>query len=789
MKRSPSVSLRLRAGLAFAILCAPLAGALDLAAGAGLAGRVVDASSAGLPGVSVEARRAGDPASAAVRATTDRAGAWEIAGLQAAEYEISFTLPGFARATRKAAASSSAASADPIQVLLDLSATADVLVRARRVPRSLADVEDPDEGLAGTASSASDGAISGRRIAERPLLRPADVLESVPGLAVGQHSGEGKANQYFTRGFDLDHGTDFATSIAGMPVNMPSHAHGQGYSDLNFLIPELVSGVQYRKGLYAADQGDFATAGAASISYKTVLEKSLASVGGGAGSWGRALFADSSRLGAGTFLYALEAVRNDGPWTNPDRMRKYNGVVSWTLSGERSAFTVTAMGYRNGWSSTDQVPERAVDAGTVSRFGAVDPTDGGETHRYSLSADWQSRDESGVTRVAAYAIDYRLNLFSNFTYFLADPVLGDQFEQTDRRLVTGVSASRQWVSQIFGMDAESTAGFQLRNDAVAEDGLFHTRARRVLSVTRLDRVDQASGGIYGQTTVRLLPRLRAILGLRGDVYRFRVSSDDAANSGGETSAIWSPKLSFVLGPWSSTEVYANYGWGFHSNDARAAVGVASAGEAAPGPATPLVRAKGAEVGLRTSLTSHVQTTIAVWTLDLASELVYGGDSGTTEPSRASRRAGVEWANVFRPIPGLAIDADVSFSKARFRGNDPAGNRVPGSVEAVLSGGIAVDPHGGPFGSVRVRYFGPRALVEDNSVRSHSSTLVHAQAGWEIAPGARVILDVFNVLDAKAGDAEYFYASRLSGEPPGGTEGIHVHPAEPRTARLSLSCAF
>ena len=785
MKSLRCLSLRLRAGLAVSIFCAASAGALGLAPGLRLAGRVVDGTNAGLPGVSVEARPFGEPASPGSRATTDRTGAWEIANLDPREYEISFALPGFARVTRTAAAASAR---EPIRVALDLSASADVLVRARRIPRSIADL-DPEESLVGTASSASDGAIGSRRLGERPHLRPADVLESVPGLAVGQHSGEGKANQYFTRGFDLDHGTDFATSVAGMPVNMPSHAHGQGYTDLNFLIPELVSGVQYRKGPYGADQGDFATAGAANIAYTTSLEKAIAGVGGGAGSYGRALFAESSPLGAGTLLYAVETVRNDGPWTNPDRMRKYNGVLSWALSGGRSALTVTAMGFRNAWSSTDQVPERAVEAGLLSRFDTLDPTDGGETHRYSLSADWQRRDDSGVTRIAAYAIDYRLNLFSNFTYFLADPAFGDQFEQTDRRLVTGVSASRQWVSQIFGMDAESSAGFQVRNDSVGEDGLFHTRARRRLSVTRLDRVDQASGGIYGQTSVQLLPRLRAVLGLRGDLYRFRVSSDEPAGSGKDTSAIWSPKLSFVIGPWSGTEVYANYGWGFHSNDARAAVSAVDFAGGSAAARAPLVRAKGAEAGLRTSLAPQLRTTLAVWTLDLASELVFGGDSGTTAPSRASRRAGIEWTGIFRPVPDLTVDGDVSVSRARFRGNDPAGNRVPGSVETVASAGVALDPHRSLFGSLRVRYFGPRALVEDNSARSHSSTLLNAQAGWEIASGVRLILDVFNVLDARTGDAEYFYASRLPGEPPGGAGGIHIHPAEPRTARLGLSCAF
>jgi len=672
-----------------------------------------------------------------------------------------------------------------------------VTVTAKRTFRDLADLGGSGENALGVANAAAEGSVTAAQIDARPVLRPADLLEAVPGLVVSQHSGEGKANQYYLRGFNLDHGTDFATSVAGIPVNMPSHAHGQGYADLNFVIPELVSGVQYRKGLYSAEQGDFSTAGSASVDYASSLDEAIAKVGGGSEGYGRALFAQSSKLGSGTVLYALEAVRNQGPWVHGDDMQKYNGVLRFSLPRDDGSFAITAMAYRNTWNSTDQVPDRAIAAGLVQRFGAIDPTDGGATHRYSLSADWQRRGTDSLTTVTAYAVDYGLNLFSNFTYLLDDPVHGDQFEQVDHRVVTGLQASHRWLSSIFGLPAESTAGLQLRNDNVVEDGLFHTEARQVLGMTRLDHVTSTSASLYAETSVELAPRVRAIGGLRGDFYRFGVASEIGAdaNSGTETASIASPKLSLVFGPWASTELYANYGWGFHSNDARGATSTVDPKTGDPVESvTPLVRAKGGELGVRSVLLPRLQTTLSLWRLDIASELVFTGDAGTTEASRPSRRTGVEWASFWTPRAGWTVDADVAWSRARFSDFDPVGDRIPGAVETVVSAGVAFDPHGldplgGFFGSLRLRYFGPRPLIEDDSVRSKSSTLVSAQLGYELARSIRMGVDVFNVLNARVSDVDYYYASRLPGEPSSGVNDVHTHPAEPRSARLFVSYAF
>ncbi len=488
--RPRSSRYQLAFGLAAALVASP--GVASDLSGGSITGRVTDESGGALPGVTVEATAAAHGGTRL--AATDRSGAYELRDLPPGNYDLSFRLPNFAtvRRARNALASGTRLRIDAV---LHLAVAADVVVTAKKSFPNLADVADAGASLIGIASAASQGTVGGNQIDERPILRPGEVLETVPGVVISQHSGEGKANQYYLRGFNLDHGTDFATSVAGIPVNMPSHAHGQGYSDLNFVIPELVSGVQYAKGPYSADQGDFSTAGSASINYVNSLERGIARIGGGAEGYGRALFAESPRVGAGTLLWGIEVSRNNGPWVHPDETRKYNGILRYSQENEQSAFSITAMAYENTWNSTDQVADRAISSGSISRFGAIDPTDGGQTHRYSLSADWQGVGVDSVTRVTAYAVDYGLRLYSNFTYFLDDPVNGDQFKQADNRVVTGLKASRRWISSWFGRETQTTVGFQLRNDNVAENGLFHTRARQVLDTVRLDHILQTSGAL------------------------------------------------------------------------------------------------------------------------------------------------------------------------------------------------------------------------------------------------------------------------------------------------------
>ena len=559
--------------------------------------------------------------------------------------------------------------------------------------------------LVGIAGAASEGAITAQQILARPIMRAGEVLETVPGLIISQHSGEGKANQYYLRGFNLDHGTDFATSIAGIPVNMPTHGHGHGYTDANFLIPELVSGVQFKKGPYYAEEGDFSAAGAVNVNYVNVLERPIVEVSGGGDGWARFLGAASPRVGQGRLLAALELNHNNGPWTLADDYQKVNGVVRYSEGGATSGFSVTGMFYRGEWNATDQVPERAIADGTISRFGHIDPTNGGKTHRYSLSADAQWASGSASTRANAYVVNYALNLFSNFTYFLDDPDNGDQFEQEDRRNVFGGRIAHRRLSTWGNRAAENLLGAQVRYDRIGSVGLYHNAARERLSTTRQDRVGQSSLGLFAQNEYQWGPVVRTTVGIRGDIFNFDVEGDNPLNSGSEASGLISPKGSVVLGPWGGTEFYVNAGIGFHSNDARGATTTRDPGTGEPvDPTTPLVRARGAEIGVRTVRIPKVQTTVAVWGLGIDSELLFIGDAGTTEATRPSRRVGVEWATYARPHPWVALDADVAVSRGTFTDDDAAGDRIPGSVESVISIG-AIDRQR----AARVRWRSPAPL--------------------------------------------------------------------------------
>ncbi|HVT57856.1 MAG TPA: TonB-dependent receptor [Thermoanaerobaculia bacterium] len=643
--------------------------------------------------------------------------------------------------------------------------------------------------MLGIAESATEGVTGLRELEQRPILRPGEVLETVPGLMISQHSGDGKANQYYLRGFNLDHGTDFRITVDDIPVNMPSHGHGQGYSDLNFLIPELVDNVRYKKGLYYADEGDFSAAGAATISYINALDRPLVQVAPGSDGYRRALAAGSARAGEGDLLGAIEVLHNDGPWQRPDVYQKKNGLLRYHTGDTANGFTATFHGYDGKWNSTDQIPLRAVRDGQISRFGNVDPTDGGSSSRYSLAGELRRGDDSSLTVLSAYAFDYKLRLFSNFTYFLEDPVNGDQFEQRDQRTTEGLKLEHQWQTRLFGHEVESELGLQARNDHI-HNGIFHTKDRIELSVTRDDRIEETSVGPYAQARVRWNGWLRTVAGLRADYFRFRVDSNLASNSGLRNNAIVSPKLSFLLGPWRQTEVYLNLGYGFHSNDARGTTITVEPRTGQPvEPVSPLVRAKSADLGFRTSIIPNLQTALTFFRLDIASELVFSGDAGGTSPSRPSRRTGFELQNFYRLSSLLALDADYAVSRARFTDFDPVGQHIPGAIESAASMGLTVTGMHGAFGSLRWRYFGPRPLIEDASVRSRSTSLFYLDVGYDLPRNLKLTLEVFNLFNANTSDVDYFYASRLPGEPAAGVNDIHFHPSESRSLRLIAGYRF
>jgi hypothetical protein len=647
----------------------------------------------------------------------------------------------------------------------------------------------------GSADAASQGTIRAELLKGRPAQRPGEVLEFVPGVIVTQHSGDGKANQYFLRGFNLDHGTDFATSVNGLPVNMPSHGHGQGYSDINFLIPELVDRIAYRKGPYFARNGNFSAAGSADIAYRSTLDENFAALTVGQRQFQRFVGAGSTAIGGGlNLLGAVEVQRNDGPWKLPERLRKSNGVV--TLSGGTKAegWSASLMGYDAKWQSTDQVPERLIAAGTLNgqafgRFDAIDKSDGGETRRTSLSGEWHRNTGSETTNVAAYAMNYRLKLFSNFTYALERPGDGDQFSQQDKRSVYGASASHAVEHRLGGLPARSEVGLQLRHDRIRV-GLYDTVERRIIGTTRDDEVRETQLDVYGQTSVELTPWLRSVVGLRADQARFKVNSlSNQANSGSASARLLSPKLSLIAGPWAKTEFFFNAGRGFHSNDARGTTATVDprtgdAVDKVPG----LVAARGLELGARTEWVPGLQSSVALWKLDFDSELVYVGDAGATEANRPSKRHGIEWNNRYVPAPWLLIDADLAWTHARFADVDAACNRIPNAVDKVGSIAVTVRELGPWSASLQWRYLGSGSLIENNSVRSRSSLTTNLRVSRKLWDKAELTVDVFNLTDRKVNDIEYFYESQLPGEAAPVVDR-HVHPAEPRTVRVTLKMGF
>jgi outer membrane receptor protein involved in Fe transport len=667
-------------------------------------------------------------------------------------------------------------------------------------------IQSTREDLQGTAASASEGVVTSKQLRTRPVLRAGDLMEAVPGLVATQHAGEGKANQYFLRGFNLDHGTDFATFVDGVPVNLPTHGHGQGYTDLYFVIPELVDSVQYRKGPYYAEEGDFAAAGSARLRTVRRIERPFGLLEFGRFGYRRLLAAGSVAAGGGDLLLAAEQGHDDGPWTVAQDLRKTNLTARYSRGTEANGWSLGLTHYEASWTSTDQVPQRAIDTGLIGRFDSLDPTAGGRTRRTAANADWTSTTGGVQTRMSGYAIRYSFDLFSDFTYFTrgcgATPVPPqcngtvplDQFEQVDRRNVFGLAASQLRSFRLAGMEATLSYGAELRRDDIAQVGLYDTQQRQRLATVRDDRATLDALGLWTQGELQVNPRWRGIAGLRWDRHRADVTSSVAANGGNSTASLASPKLALVYMPSERTDIYANWGRGFHSNDARGTVitvdprdGVTPAARA-----TPLVRAEGYELGTRQKWSDRLVTTAALWTLRLDSELLFVGDAGTTEASRPSRRSGLEFTANWRPAPAWEVDADLSLTRARFRDRDAAGDRIPGAMERVATLGVTWQD--GPWTvGARLRHFGARPLVEDNALRAQASTLVNLRTAYRVTRNAEVSLDVFNLFDRKASDIEYAYASRLPGEAAfseGATPAtLHVHPSLARTFRVGLKLNF
>jgi len=643
-------------------------------------------------------------------------------------------------------------------------------------------------------SSASSSVIRELDIRLRPRETSQELLQLAPGLVIAQHAGGGKAEQLFLRGFDADHGTDVAVSVDGIPVNMVTHAHGQGYADLHWLMPEVVEAVDVRKGPFDVREGDFATAGAVTFRTKDRLDRSSVIVRAGTFASRHAialvpLGGDASAAGG----YLAGSVHfSDGPFDASQGYRRLTGFGRFTAPVSRAAeVTATLSAFDSEWDASGQIPDRAVRAG-LSRFGAIDATEGGTTSRYDIAIGVRPR-AAGATdwEAKAYATRYRFDLFSNFTFFLSDSIDGDGIEQVDDRTMLGAFGSFGRRGTTLGRPARWSIGVGARGD-LGDVALYHQREH-----TRLDqRVGVASrqAHVYNWAgyEVSLAPRVRVDLGVRADAFRFDVRDRLGASvdaelprpTGTEWHGIVSPKLNVAFDASARTTLFANAGTGFHSNDGRDVVLAGTSDRVLP-------RAVSGEIGARHTW-SRGSAAVALWALDLESELVYVGDEGVTEPSGRTRRVGADVELRARVLPWLWADADVNLARGRFLDEPPGADRVPLAPTLTSTAGLTVrDIERGPLsgfdGGVRMRHLGSRAAIEDNSVVARGHTVWELFGGWNIG-ATRAFFSVDNLFDVEWNEAQFATTSRLRSEPAAVTE-LHFTPGAPRSVQVGIEYRF
>ena len=715
-----------------------------------LSGTVVDAAGAVIAGATVQVRSANGTVQRTTQSESN--GFFILSGLAAENYRLIVSNPGFETKEIPVTIRTTGTPA-PLRISLAVGSVSTTI-----------NVQGRENDLIGIAESGSQGTVGAAEIEDRPILRSGEVLETVPGLIITQHAGGGKANQYFLRGFNLDHGTDFAIFIDDMPLNLPSHAHGEGYSDMNTVIPEFVKRVDFGKGPYYADVGNFGSAGAAHVEFFKTLHENFVKLEGGSYTYGRAVFGASQKLGSGNLLYGGEEYYYDGPWVHPDAYNKINGLLTYSQGDDADGVRITARAYHGKWNSSDQIPVTAVPL--VGFLGTLNPSDGGHSQRYSLQGEGYRQNANSESKISAYVFYYDLDLFSDFTYYLVDYNKGDQFEQQDRRWVGGLDAHHTIFSQWFGRKMGNTFGVQLRNDWI-NNGLYRTQNRvrttktdysatgitfndticntytstvsisvdggipttfpttcpTLPATTERDNFTDTLGSAYVENKIQWASKFRSVVGLRGDDEKFVVTSlaysasVNAANSGMAVKFLPSPKASLIFGPWANTEFYLQGGFSFHSNDGRGATQtVEPVSPDNPYPNTPvakippLVQTKGGEIGVRTVAVSHLQSTLALWYLHSNSELMQDGDTGGTVASeQSSNRYGLEWANYYTPTEHWAVDFDIADSRAQFTQIDPGD-----AAQSVVKVNLTVN--GSADGAVYWQRSGPGGKLVPEAVK-------------------------------------------------------------------------
>jgi TonB-dependent Receptor Plug Domain len=659
----------------------------------------------------------------------------------------------------------------------------------------------------GSSDAASQGVVLSKTLEDQAFLRPGEILETIPGLVVTQHSGDGKANQYFLRGYNLDHGTDFSSSVDGVQANMPTHAHGQGYSDLNYIIPELIDHINYRKGTYFAENGDFSSAGSSDIVYKKKLEKSIFNYSLGSYGYQRALFAHSTPLHSPSdskidrslintdpvLLSAIELMHEDGPWEHKEKLQKINTVLKLSNGSAYNGWSTDFKWYSAHWNSTDQVPLELIESGQLGLYGSMNPSDGGGSSRMIVSAERHDGSDSEYSKSSVSYERYRLNLWSDFTFFENSPLTGDQFEQADNRQIVNGKWAHGWNHSLFNLDSTTEFGLSARFDDI-QLGLYNTQNRNIIDTTSRNHVLELMSSTWIKNLTTWNPVLRTVVGLRADHLNMKNTAfENPQNSGLASAGIVSPKFSAILGPWNQTEFFFNIGQGLHSNDARGVINKidVSTGEAAV-PVPAIVASHGEEVGVRSQVNSALQTSLALWRLESGSELVYSADSGSTSANGASLRTGIEWNNHWVMNDWAFIDADLAWTHARYKymnDNGQLGDQIPNAVGRVGIIRAAVQNLGRWSGGWETRYIGPYPLNQDGSQVAPPALVTNLRIKRTLDQGVHLTVDLLNLLNSRYYDIAYNQDYQVSPSAPVQPNGITVHPGEPRQFRVGLQVAF
>ena len=670
--------------------------------------------------------------------------------------------------------------------------------------------------LLGSAQTASQGIITAKEVELRPIYRPGQLYESIPGLVVTIHSGEGKANQYLIRGYNLDHGTDFANFVDDMPVNKSTNTHGQGYSDLAFLIPQIVQSIDYTKGPYYAAIGDF---GSVASSHTRLANEVPAQMSATVGTDGY-----QSLFGGGTLhlgddrrlLGALELTHFDGPWHPPQNFKKINAALRYSQGSATDGLSLTGMFYKSeGGLITDQ-PRRAIDEGLIDRFGTLDPTDHSKSLRYSLSAHLDKPLGPGQFALSLYGIHATMTLWNNFTHYLDDPINGDQEAQDEDRWTYGGVATYTIKNKIGSLDSETVIGFQGRYDSNFVDRKHTLHRTTVLDYCNLEQEDgpaiayPAVNGYcnadrvhlwdlapYIQNTMKWTEWLRTTVGVREEYYGADDVSFVTDTSGKGHQWLFQPKASVALGPWEKTEIYFSYGRGFHSDDVRGVFGtVPEEGTPLAGGSTPLLaQTEGIELGLRTDIIPKLSLQLALFQQDFNSELVYNPDTGQDEAGAPSRRQGIEVSGQYHPFHWLELNADLAFSKPRYHTDNLAayGLDAPYIADApnfIYSAGILVNDLGPWSGGIQWRRLGTHHLNDGEVYPTDPGySEFNLDVRYELRGGWRLGVSIFNIFQSKDEAADYYYTSRLPGEPAEGITDFQTHPLEPRSARFTITKTF